>query len=104
LTDEIDALRAQLINQHDEIKRLTADLASAREQIERVGIDMRAWKIRAETAERERDQARAQCERMRAWAKAESEHWDGRNSDRYWQMQRVLRELDKQAQPQEVSG
>ncbi len=37
--------------------------------------------------------ANAEIERLRMWAKAESEHWDGRNADRFWQMQRVLHEL-----------
>jgi len=36
---------------------------------------------------------RSEIARLRGWATAETQHWDGRNADRYWQMQRVLHEL-----------
>ena len=36
----------------------------------------------------------AELATLREWAASESAHWDGRNADRYWQMQRVLHQLE----------
>jgi regulator of replication initiation timing len=44
----------------------------------------------------EHDELRAENERLRVvlvWAESERAHWDGRNADRYWQMNRVVMQL-----------
>lgn len=63
--DEVESLRTALAERDAQIERLTKDVAEASTDVEAMLTEAATLRARATTAERERDEARAEVERVK---------------------------------------